>query len=199
MIAGLYQPGRSLLHRAPAWLKLAALAMALAVLAWRADPPSVVVAALATAMLYALARVPWRVAWTQLRPALWLLLVAAGFQVVTAGPWRAGVVAGQLGVAIALAALLTLTTRVTAVLDALERILSPLRLAGLDPRHASLLLALTIRCIPFVAGMLVEARQARQARGLGPDPVSTVSATAVRTLRAADRLAEALAARGLAE
>lgn len=199
MIAGLYLPRRSPLHAAPAGLKLLVLGAALGLLAWRAEPVVVGAAALGTAALYALARIPWRVAWGQLRPAVWLLLVAAAFQLATAGAGRAGVVAGQLGVAVALAALLTLTTRVSAVLDALERALAPLRAIGVDPGQVSLLLALTVRCIPFVAGMLGEARQARQARGLGPDPVATVSATAVRTLRASDRLAEAIAARGLAE
>lgn len=199
MIAGLYHAGRSPLHAAPAWAKLLGLAIVLAVVTWRADPVAVVGAVLATPALYALARIPWRIAIDQLRPALWLLAVTCGFQLVTAGPVRAGIVLGQLGVAIALAALLTLTTRVSEMLDVVERVLFPLRWIGVDVTQVALLLALTIRCVPFVAGMLGEVRQARQARGLSPDPVTILGATAVRTLRASDRLAEALAARGLAE
>jgi biotin transport system permease protein len=199
VIAGLYHAGRSPLHTAPAWVKLLGLAIVLAVVTWRADAPAVAVAVPATAALYGLARIPWRIALDQLRPALWLLAVTFGFQLVTAGPVRAGIVAGQLALAVALAALLSLTTRVSDMLDVVERILGPLRWIGVDVMQVALLLALTIRCIPFVAGLLGEVRQARQARGLSPDPVTIVGATAVRTLRASDRLAEALAARGLAE
>jgi biotin transport system permease protein len=199
VIAGIYHPGHSPVHAAPAWLKLVALAAALGVVAWRGDVVSVGTAAGATVVVFAVAGVPWRLALAQLRPALWLLAVAGAFQLVTAGPERAAVVGGQLAVAIALASLLSLTTRVSAVLDVLERALLPLRWVGVEVAQVALLLALTIRCVPFVAGMLGEVRQARQARGLGPDPVATVSGTVVRTLRAADRLAEAIAARGLAD
>lgn len=196
---GLYHTVRSPIHAAPAWLKLGGLGTVLAVMTWRSDTVTVAAGVVLTAGLYLGARIPLRLGWSQLRPACWLLLAAGGFQVVTAGLTAAALTTGQLAVAVALASLLSLTTRVGDLLDVLDRLLSPLQRVGVDTSQVSLLLALTIRCLPFVSTIVGEVRLAQQARGLPPDPARTMATATVRTLRAADRLAEALAVRGLAE
>jgi biotin transport system permease protein len=106
-------------------------------------------------------------------------------------------VTGGLLVSVALAGLVTLTTRVTDMLDALMRVLGPVQRVGVDPARIALLLALTIRCVPMLAAIVTSVREAQVARGAGRNPLALAVPVVVRTLRAADALGEALTARGL--
>lgn len=153
-------------------------------------------AAAGVALLYAVARIPLKVAWSQLRPLRYLIPVVAVLQVLLSG-WPAAVrVCATILLTVALAALVTLTTRVTAMLDTVSRALGPLRRLKADPDRIALLLAMTIRCIPLVAGIVAAASEARKARGLGFSLVALGAPVVVRSLRAADALGEALVARG---
>ena len=63
-------------------------------------------------------------------------------------------VCGTLLLTVAVAALVTLTTRVTEMLDVCQRLLRPLRRFGVDPDRVGLVLALTIRCIPLMVDIV---------------------------------------------
>ena len=78
----------------------------------------------------------------------------------------------------------------------ITRLLQPARRIGVDPDRVALLLALTIRAVPVIAATLQEARDARRARGLERSTRALVTPVVVRTIRHADRVGEALAARG---
>lgn len=189
---GLYHPGASPLHRCPAGPKLGLLAVALAgTLYWPVPMLGV------SAALYLLARVPWRLALAQLRPLWPLLVLTATFQVLTASVDRAVAITTGLLAAVALAGLVTLTTRVGAMLDVLAVAARPLRWIRVDPDRVALLLALTIRCVPLLASIAAGVREAQRARGASANPVALVVPMIVRSLRAADALGEALTARGL--
>jgi biotin transport system permease protein len=82
------------------------------------------------------------------------------------------------------------------MLDALLPVLRPLRRLGVDPDRIALLLAVTIRCIPMIAGIVTTVTEARKARGLGFSVVALGAPVVIRSLRAADALGEALIARG---
>jgi biotin transport system permease protein len=195
---GLYCPGDSLLHRMPAGVKLALLLISiLAMTVFVRGPLGVLVAVAAVACLFALARVSWRVAVAQVRPVLWMTAIIGVFQLLTTSPQRAVVVCGVLLVSVALAALVTVTTRVTAMLDALTRALGPLRRFGVNPERVSLLLALAIRCVPLLAQIVHEVGEARRARGVSWSATALVTPVLVRALRTADAMGEALAARGV--
>ncbi|MBF6547920.1 energy-coupling factor transporter transmembrane component T family protein [Nocardia brasiliensis] len=195
---GLYRPGDSPLHRLPAGAKLLLLIAAIvAATVLLRSPIQVGLAALAVAGLFALARIPWRVAVAQLRPVVWMLLIIAIFQVLITSPARAVVVCGVLLISVALAALVTLTTRVTDLLDTVTRALGPLRRIGVDPERIGLLLALAIRCVPLLAGIVHEVAEARRARGLQWSMTALATPVLVRALRTADAMGEALAARGV--
>ena len=79
-------------------------------------------------------------------------------------------VCGSRLITVAIAALVTLTTRVTAMLDVCQRLLPPLhrrRRSG----PVGLVLALTIRCIPLLVNIVrevSEARKSARARVLAP-------------------------------
>jgi len=198
---GLYRPGTSLVHRAPALLKLAVLAVLMVLVGVVADPVLLAGEFALVLALYALAGIPPLAAWPQIGPILWILVFAVPVQVLVAGGsvagWTtAGLMAGRLLVAVALAALFTLSTTVTAVLEAFQIMLRPFR-RWVDADRVGLLVALTIRCIPLVAEIVREVLEARRARGAQASVVALAVPVVVRSLYAADAIGEALAARGL--
>lgn len=194
---GLYRPGDSPLHRLPAGLKLSLLLLTILAVAIGARTPlQVLIVGLVVAGLYGIARIPVRIAVAQLRPVLWMLLIIGGFQLIITTWQRAVVVCGVLLISVALAALVTITTRVTAMLDTVTRALGPLRRFGVDPDRIGLMLALAIRCIPILATIVHEVAQARKARGLQWSMTALATPVLVRALRTADGLGDALVARG---
>lgn len=193
---GLYRPGSSLLHRAPAGLKLFGLLVVVTVIVLLQSPWQLAAAGVLVAVGFAVARVPARVAVAQLWPLRWLLLVTAVFQVVFTGPERAVMVCGTLLLTVAAAALVTLTTRVTAMLDLCRRLLHPFR-RWVDADRVGLLLALTIRCVPLLATVVSEVSAARKARGQSFSLRAIAAPVVVRALRTADEMGAALMARGV--
>ncbi|MBA3524796.1 MAG: energy-coupling factor transporter transmembrane protein EcfT [Geodermatophilaceae bacterium] len=193
---GLYLPGSSLLHRLPAGVKLSALGVGVLALLWADRPVVLTGAAGLVVTLFAVARVPVSTAVAQLRPLFWFAIVLFGLQLLlTDLPTAAGVIT-RMVLTVALAALVTLTTRVTAMLDVLERVLGPLRWFGVSPERVGLVLALTIRGVPVVAGIVTTVRDAHRARGAGSWPWQLLVPVLVRVLRYADALGDALVARG---
>jgi biotin transport system permease protein len=194
---GVYVPGGSLVHRAPAGAKLVAM-VAGGVVSVLLDRPWQVAAALGVVLAgYALAGLPVRVVGRQLRPLLWLGLLTGAIHVVVSGWERALVVVGVLAALVLLAALVTLTTRTTALVDAVVTGCRPLRRLGVDAERVGLMIALGIRCVPVVVGLASDVRDAQRARGLGASPRAFAVPLIVRSLRHADALGEALSARGL--
>lgn len=196
-MTGQYRPGSSLLHRAPAGAKLAGLLVFSTLLVALRSPATIAVATALVLVAYAAAGLAPSAAVGQVWPLRWVVVVLVPFQ-WWAGGWRtAVVVVGTLAVAVAAAGLVTLTTRVTQMLDALVRGLGPARRIGIDPERVALVLALAIRAVPVVAATLEESRQARRARGMERSARALVTPLVVRTIRHADRVGDALAARGL--
>lgn len=191
-----YLPGRSWLHLLPASVKLTGLAVAMVALLLVDSPAGIAAAVGVTVLLYlsvGLARALPTQAWS-LR---WLVAALVVFQALTAGWAAAVVVTGRVVVAVVLAGLVTLTSRVVDLLDVFERVLRPLRRLGVDSERVALVLALAIRAVPIVAGLAAEVRDAQQARGLRGSVRAYAVPLVVRTLRHADALGDALIARGL--
>ncbi|WP_182877164.1 energy-coupling factor transporter transmembrane component T family protein [Microbispora sp. H10670] len=196
-LTGAYVPGGSPLHRLPAGVKLAGLAVCCTVLLLLRPPAALAAAAVVVAALYAVSGVGAAAAWAQVRPVRWFALALFGMQLVVAD--LSGAVSSTLRVvlAIALAGLVTLTTRTSDLMAFLERCLAPARFAGLDPFRLSLLLSLTLRSVPVVAELATRVREAQRARGVERSPRAFAVPLVVGALRHADALGEALAARGL--
>ncbi|WP_353828823.1 energy-coupling factor transporter transmembrane component T family protein [Agromyces sp. SYSU T0242] len=195
MIGG-HHPGDTVAHRMPALAKLGLLAVAVTATALLGSLTALGIAAGATVALYALARIPVRVAWRQVAPILWVLAFAVPVQWLFAGWEAAASMAVRLLVAVALAGLYTLTTTVTATLDAMQLLLRPFS-RWVDPDRVGLALALAIRCVPLLAELVREVLEARRARGAEGSPMALAVPVIVRTLRTADHLGEALMARGV--
>jgi biotin transport system permease protein len=98
------------------------------------------------------------------------------------------------------AAVVTATTRVTAMVAVVERVCAPLRVVGVRPARIGLVLAMALRFIPLVADRADRIREAQAARGgavRGPRAVATmVVPLLVQMLQLAHTVSEALDARG---
>jgi biotin transport system permease protein len=197
VLTGAYLPGTSPVHRAPAGVKLGWLAVFLLVIAVTCSPVSVLLGTAVLTAAAALARVPPRAVGRQVRPVLLLAVVVAAFQLWTAGPATAGAVTGTLLLAVAAAGLITLTTRTEDLLDAVIAAVGPLRRFGVDPQRVGLVLALAVRSVPVLADLTRQVHEARVARGAGRSPRALLVPLVIRAVRHADRLGEALAARGV--
>ncbi|MGN9844943.1 energy-coupling factor transporter transmembrane component T family protein [Nonomuraea sp. H19] len=196
-LTGAYVPGASPLHRLPAGVKLAGLAVACAALVLLRSPLALAAAGVAVAGLYALSRVGIAAAWAQIRPVRWFAVALFALQWVFAGLEPAAVTTLRVVLAVALAGLVTLTTRTSAMMATLERGLAPARHVGLDPFRVSLLLSLTIRSVPVLAALATRVREAQRARGVERSLRAFAVPLVVSALRHADTLGEALSARGL--
>jgi biotin transport system permease protein len=184
-------------HRAPAGLKLTLLAAGLLLVAVLPGPGPVAVAGAVVLAAAVLARIGVRPLAAQVRPLLWLLVPVAAFQLWLAGPARAVAVAAALLVAVTAAGVVTLTTPTEELLDALVVALRPLRRTGIDPERVALVLALAVRAVPVLARIAGEVQQARAARGAERSLRAFAVPFVIRSLRHADRLGEALEARGV--
>ncbi|PRY58202.1 biotin transport system permease protein [Knoellia remsis] len=193
----LFHPGTSLVHRLGAGTKLLSLLVAgVALTVWRA-PWQIAVAFVVVLAAYAVARLPVRLLLRQVVRLAWIAVPLFAIQLLLAS-WQAAVgVVGSFVALVLLAGLVTLTTRTTAMVDVVVRVAGWLRRFGVDPERVGLMLALGIRSVHVVLGLAEEVRDAQYARGLRASPRAFAVPLIVRSLRHADRLGEALAARGI--
>ncbi len=195
----LYRAGTSIWHRLPAGPK--AVLLAVVVLAVSVLPAAhwwVAGAAAAAALVcYGVPGIGMRCLREQLWATRWLLLVTAAGQLVLQGPRPAAVNTARVAAVITVAALLALTTRVTDLLDAIERALPPLQRLGVDPARAALLLSITLTAIPALARTAAAVREAQRARGIRGSLRLFIVPFLVGALKHADELGDALTARGI--
>jgi len=194
MIA-LYVHRDSPLHRLPAGAKLAGLALAGAVvfflpgLVWQG-------LSLAGAMaLFSLARLPVLEIARVLKPVVVLVVAICAFQWFVAGPLAAATIGVRVITLVLLAALVTLTTPFSAMIDTVARAASLARPLGVNPHKVGLATALAVRFIPVLLDDYRAIQAARRARGARSPGVFAVGPLLIKTLRMAGALSEAIEAR----
>jgi biotin transport system permease protein len=193
----LYLPGTSPVHRARAGLKLVVLAL-LGTGLFAVPRLDVVVAALVGVLALGLlvARLPAAALWAQVRP-VWLLLTALfAFHVLVTDVLTGTVAVLRLVTLVVAAAVVTATTRVTALVAVVEWLLRPLEVVGVRPARVGLVIAMTLRFIPVVAERAARIREAQAARGAHRVRWVAVVPLLVQVLQLAHTLSEALDARG---
>ncbi len=194
---GLYRQGSSLLHRAPAVAKLCALVVLGAASIWLQSRWWLVLTALALVLAgYLVAGFPLGLMLKQLRPMIWLLVFIAAMNWWSFDWQHAIAIPGMIAALVAAAGLVTLTTPMSALIDVVVRAVGPLRRFGVDPERVGLTLMLGIRCVPVVAGLAREVREAQIARTATRSFRAFAVPLLVRALRDADALGDALVARG---
>jgi biotin transport system permease protein len=195
-VIGVYVPGSSPLHRLGAGVKLMLLAASVIVVAMLPEWWMAAIALGVAIALFAVAGIPWRVAVRQLVPVLWILAIAAPLNAVFSGWESALAMSMRVSAFVALAAVVTLTTRVSAMLDAMQRALRPLG-DRVDADRIGLVLAMTVRAVPLMVEIVRAVLEARRARGAEGSIRAIAVPVVVRALQTADGMGEALIARGV--
>jgi biotin transport system permease protein len=195
MIA-LYRPGTSPIHRLPAGIKiLLFIAITLAITMVAQSIWVVAIAALVVVVFYFAAGLSRQLP-RQVVAVRWLIAVTLVTQLIFLPPLVAATNTGRVLVVVVFAALISLTTRVSALLDMTERVLGPFRRFGVSPSGIGLVLAMTITAIPVIGGFASTIREAQRARGVPVRLTTFVVPLLVMSLKHSDDLADALAARG---
>lgn len=197
---GSYIPGDSLLHRVGVgWKYLLVIVGGIVPLILRSPVVSAVALMAAIGVLWA-ARLP--LAKTLALPwVLWLLMAGLGVYHAIATEWTVGVtyVLGFLA-CIYLSRLLIVTTPATDLVDAIATAAKPLRVFRLDPDHVALALALMLRSIPYLIGLIGDTRDAVRARRLrARDAWRCLIPVFVSAVAYAMTTGDALRARGLTD
>ncbi len=196
---GLYRPGGSLLHRAPAGAKLGMLAaVGTGVVVLRGPWPALGILAVALVALVA-ARPPWRATAAGLLPIALTAVALGAYQVWQRGPAVGVEVAADLLAVVVAATAVTVTTALDALLDLLVRATGPLRRLGADPESLALAVALMLRTIPALGLLFGEVRDAARARGLERSPRAQLVPFVIRAVGRAQQTGDALAARGIGD
>jgi biotin transport system permease protein len=193
---GLYIDRDSAIHALAPGVKMLALALsALALIA--VDDWRILAAILAAVLgLFAVARLPAREVVVQLRPVLFLGLFFFVIHWLLVG-WQSGLVTVlRFTILVSMAVVITLTTRVSDMVDALEGGLRPLRVIGVNPAKISLMISLAIRFVPLLVDLVREIQAAQQARGLERSVTAVAVPLIVKTLRMASVLTDAIESRG---
>ncbi|MFJ3956637.1 energy-coupling factor transporter transmembrane component T family protein [Arthrobacter sp. NPDC090010] len=194
---GEYLPGNSWLHRTPVGVKtLAVLMLGLATF-WLSSWQASCVTLLIVALLFASIRPGWQRflrLFTAPAPLLALILVFQSWQL---GPGRAVSIVANIACCLLGAAVLTLTTPMTVLLDGVARAARPFRRFGLSPERVALLIGITLRSIPYLLGTFGSVRDAARARGLERNPRARILPVLIASVAYAQRTGDALTARGL--
>lgn len=197
---GAYVDTGSVIHRLGAGWKLAALFVFVVATSLLIHTTWVAAALIpAVAIGYFIGAIPWRTALGQLSPPLVLLVPLAGFQWWQRGLAEATVMFFTVYAALMAAILVTLTTTVAEMMDALEGGLAPLARFGVPVELISLAMSLTIRLIPLMLHTVSEVLDARKARGAGASLAAFGTPVIIRSIRRARAIGEALAARGVGD
>jgi biotin transport system permease protein len=197
----LYVPRASVVHRTPAGWKLLALA-ALSVLVFAVAILPVVIGALVAVLALGLvaARLPAGVLARQARTVVWWLVVLFVMHAVLTDVLTGTLTVLRLLTLVLAAAVVTATTRVTAMVAVIERICRPLQWVGVRPARIGLVIALALRFIPLISERADRIREAQAARGGSVHGLRALTTTIVpllvQVLQLAHTISEALDARG---
>ncbi len=199
----LYRPGSGWLNRVPAGPKMllfiaGALGISLLPSQWWAGGVALGAAVLA----YAAAdlrdgALGLQVFAAQVWAVRWVILVTAVAQLIFVGLEPAFANTCRITAAIVFAGLLMLTTRVTDLLDALERGLRPFARLGLRPDRVALMLTVTLSTVTVLGRLARDIRDAQRARGARSSLRAFAVPFLVAALKHADDLGDALNARGV--
>lgn len=194
----LHIDGDSRLHRMPAGLKLASLAVISLALFTINHPAVLAIAALVGLASHALLRISAAEIWRRMRPFVLIVVVVALFTGVFSGVTEGLVALFRLAALALFASLVTATTTTGDFIDVITRAAMPLeRLGLLRASDVGLSIGLVIRFIPEILSRYEVIRDAHYARGLKPRPLSIIVPLIITTLRSADEIAAAIDARGI--
>lgn len=198
-LLGLHRPGTTPLHRLGAGTKLLGLVVLGVLVVLVSGPVTALPLVLGAAGVLAWASGGARPVWRALRGVL-LLVVVLGAWLAWAQGWERAVERmADVATLVLLATVLTTTTPIDAMLDAITRGLRPLRRLGVSPEGVALAFSLMLRGVPATLDLARETRDAARARGLERNPRALLVPLALRTVAHARATGQALHARGIGD
>ena len=179
---GQYFPGNSLLHRLDPRMKLVLTLCFIVLVFLPQNWFGLLTVALFLALVIGLSRLPLRLIWRSTKPVLFLVLFTSilnvlyvsegttlvhwGFiHITTGGLTSAGFIAARIFCLILGSSLLTYTTTPTALTDAIERLLSPLKVIKVNPHDLAMMMTIALRFIPTLMEETDKIMSAQKARG----------------------------------
>ena len=179
---GQYFPGNSLLHRLDPRMKLVLTLCFIVLVFLPQNWFGLLTVALFLALVIGLSQLPLRLIWRSTKPVLFLVLFTSilnvlyvsegttlvhfGFiHITTGGLTSAGFIAARIFCLILGSSLLTYTTTPTALTDAIERLLSPLKVIKVNPHELAMMMTIALRFIPTLMEETDKIMSAQKARG----------------------------------
>ncbi|MBB6308549.1 energy-coupling factor transporter transmembrane component T family protein [Xanthobacter tagetidis] len=193
---GGYLAADTALHRLPAGAKLAGLALGSIALLPLQDPRLLALALALVLVPYAALGRRGMARLTQWAPLVPLLAIIGIIQALAETPAAALASVLRILAMVLMADLVTLSTRLDDMMEALGVVLRPLGAVGLDPRRLALAVALVLRFVPVLAASWRAREEAWRARSPRRPRLAVFAAFFAGALRGADQVAEALDARG---
>ncbi len=194
----LYVAGKSPLHRLPAALKIAGLALAAVLIFLTRDPRFLVPALVLSSGLYFSLGQPITAAIRPLLPVLATILLVGLFHLLLTSAEEAMVTTLRLSTLMMLGAAVTASTTVSAFIDTITRATSPLERLGLvKAADIGLSVGLVVRFVPEILTRYEAIREAHRARGIRPKVTTILGPLIISALKDADNIAAAIDARGI--
>lgn len=193
----LTSPVETWAHRMRAGVKLALLAVATTGL-FVLGPPLALAAVLGVIVgLYLSGGTDFAIAGLRLLRPLWpFVLIVALWHLWTGNPVGGLVVILRMLAAVGLANFVTMTTRLSDMVTIFQRLARPLQVFGLPPRRLALAFALVIRFLPVMLDRMEQIGASWRARSPRRPGWRVLVPATLAALDDADRVAEALRARG---
>ncbi|PIT68761.1 energy-coupling factor transporter transmembrane component T family protein [Bartonella tribocorum] len=192
---GLYIPKDTFIHRLSPGVKLFFLTVCGTFIIMVSSIPLLGLFLLFVALFYRVAKVSFSTVIKQFKSMGFLLVFLFVFQTIFSS-WLTGVeVVLRLIILFSLSSLISFTTRVSDMVDAIEAGLQPFRCFGINPSKVSMVISMAIRFIPLLSEKFNEVHEAQQARGLNMNIIALSIPLIIRTIRMASEVAEALEAR----
>lgn len=188
---------KSWLHGVSVPLKLALLSLFTLIMLPVTHWPWALAATLLVVGLYCSAGTGFaRIGFQRIRPVFYLLAMLFAYYFFTSRPDEGAAICLKLIATVGLANLVTMTSRLDDMMAVVEFLSRPLRYVGLPPRALGFAMGLVIRFTPIFlqkGALLREAWRARNPRRTSPRLIVPL---ALGALDDADRVADALRARG---
>ena len=179
---GQYFPGRSLLHRLDPRMKLVLTTLFIVLVFLPRNWLGMGAVLLFLAVVLGLSRLPVKLIWRSVRPVLLIIAftsvlnifyVTEGrvlvdwwiFRITTGGLTNAAFIALRILCLLAGSSLLTYTTTPTALTDAIERLLSPLKVIKVNAHELAMMMTIALRFIPTLMEETDKIMSAQKARG----------------------------------
>ncbi len=189
--------GKSWLHKLPVGPKLLALCLVTLLLLPVDHLVLALLAALSVIALYLSVGLDMaKLGAKRLKPLVFLLGIILLYHVITGRSMEGIVVCSKLFAAVALATLVTMTSRLDDMMAVVERLAAPLRYVGLSPRTLGFAIGLVVRFTPIFLQKGQSLNQAWKARSPKRASPRLMVPLALGALDDADRVAEAVRARG---